>query len=113
MFGMTPVPKLLRLLVLLLIAEGAQAAPIEITATKQLFLDDYLIASSTGVHRTVQTARKFERNPVIWPSEKWDPPFATVYGSVLRDEGKFKIWYKSGMGVGYAESDDGISWRKP
>src|SRR5438876_9241247 len=57
--------------------------------------------------------RKFERNPVLWPSQKWEPPFATVYGSVLRDQGKFKIWYKSGMGVGYAESEDGITWRKP
>jgi len=78
-----------------------------------LFLDDYLIASSTRVHRTVQTARKFERNPVLSPSEKWESPFATIYGSVLRDQGKFKIWYKSGMGVGYAESEDGIIWQKP
>ena len=38
---------------------------------------------------------------------------ATVYGSVIRDAGKFKMWYKSGMGVGYAESEDGMQWYKP
>ena len=110
---MPALPKPLRFFVLFLMSVPAYGAPVEITATKQLFLDDYLIASSARVHRTVQIARKFEGNPVLWPSAKWEPPFATIYGSVLRDQGKFKIWYKSGMGVGYAESDDGISWRKP
>jgi len=91
----------------------AAQLPIPITSEKQLFLDDYLVASMTRVQRQVQSARKFLGNPVLWPTEAWEPPMATIYGSVLRDEGKFKMWYKSGMGVGYAESDDGVSWRKP
>jgi len=102
------------MLVLLGVALATAAEPaIQITAEKQFFLDDYLIGSMTRVHRQVQTARKFLGNPVLWPTERWEPPMATIYGSVLRDQGKFKIWYKSGMGVGYAESEDGISWRKP
>jgi len=32
---------------------------------------------------------------------------------VLRDGDKYKAWYKSGPGVSYAESDDGIHWVKP
>jgi hypothetical protein len=88
-------------------------ARIVLDSRRQLFLDDYLIASMNGVRRVVEQAEKYPGNPVLWPTEDWEPPLATVYGSVMRDGAKFKIWYKSGMGVGYAESDDGIIWRKP
>jgi hypothetical protein len=64
------------------------------------------------VKRTVETAQKFSGNPVLWPEETWEPEMATTYGSVIRDGDKFKMWYKSGMGVGYAESADGIRWNK-
>ena len=87
--------------------------PIVLGSRRHLFLDDYLVASMTGVRRTLMPAQKFSGNPVLWPTESWEPPMATVYGSVIRDGAKFKMWYKSGMGVGYAESDDGIFWRKP
>ena len=92
---------------------GASAAPISLDSQKQLFLDDYVIASMQRVKRTVMQAEKPAGNPVLWPTESWEPPMATVYGSVIRDADKFKMWYKSGMGVAYAESDDGIHWRKP
>jgi hypothetical protein len=91
---------------------GAQA-PIVLDATRQLFLDDHLIASMKHVARAVQTAHKYPGNPVLWPREDWEPPMATLYGSVIRDGDLYKIWYKSGMGVAYAESADGIAWRKP
>jgi len=42
---MASVRRPLRLFLLILIAGAAHAAPIEITGAKQLFLDDYLIAS--------------------------------------------------------------------
>jgi hypothetical protein len=87
--------------------------PIFLDSHKQLFLDDYLIASMARVKRTVEQAEKFPGNPVLWPTESWEPPKAVIYGSVLRDDGKFKMWYLSGAGVGYAESDDGIHWSKP
>jgi len=65
------------------------------------------------VKRTVEQARKFSGNPVLWPTQNWEPPMATTYGSVIRDGHQFKMWYKSGMGVGYADSEDGIVWRRP
>ncbi len=46
---------------------------------------------------------------------------ATIYGTVLRDAGIYRMWYqawpKDWKGedvalVGYAESDDGVAWRK-
>jgi hypothetical protein len=96
------------------LASLSPAAPvITLDARHQLFLDDHLIASMTNVKRTVEVAQKFSGNPVLWPTEKWEPPMATIYGSVIRDGDKFKMWYKSGMSVGYAESADGIRWDKP
>jgi hypothetical protein len=68
-----------------LLSAMAADAPIVLDPRKQLFLDDYLIASMTRVRRTVEQARKFSGNPVLWPTEHWEPPMAIVYGSVIRD----------------------------
>src|SRR5215207_9005265 len=92
---------------------SAAEAPIVIDGRKQLFLDNHLIASMTRVKRTVEQAQKFAGNPVLWPTQPWEPPMATLYGSVIRDGAEFKMWYKSGMGVGFAQSEDGIVWRRP
>lgn len=88
-------------------------APRVLDSRRQLFLDDDLIASMTHVKRMVEQAQKFSGNPVLWPTERWEPPMAVLYGSILREGTKFKMWYKSGLGVAYAESDDGIQWNKP
>src|SRR6476469_6283460 len=81
--------------------------PIEVGKQKQLFLDDYLVASTTNVSRRIHRAEKSQNNPVIRQTEPWEDPFNIVYGSVIRDGGKYKAWYKSGPGVSYEESDDG------
>jgi hypothetical protein len=86
---------------------------ITLSHQKQLFLDDYIIESRTNIKRVIQTAQKYEGNPVLWATEPWEPELNVLYGSVIQDEGKYKMWYKSGMGVGYAESIDGIKWVKP
>ncbi|HOJ73818.1 MAG TPA: hypothetical protein PLQ89_09945 [Phycisphaerae bacterium] len=92
---------------------GTASEPIVVGEQKQLFLDDYLIESMEGVERRVQTASKHPRNPVLWKTEPWESDVNILYGSVLLDNGKFRMWYMAGEGVGYAESDDGITWRKP
>lgn len=101
------------LLCLLPAASAAGEAALRLDARKELFLDDHLIASMSRVRRTIERAQKSPGNPVIWPTEGWEPPMATIYGSVLRDGDTFKMWYESGMGVAYAESADGIAWTKP
>ncbi len=78
-----------------------------------LFLDDAAIASTINVTRTVHQARKSPENPVLWPQEPWEGTVAIVYGSVLRDGDRFRMWYHNGQGVGYAESADGITWTRP
>jgi hypothetical protein len=87
--------------------------PTKITSTRQLFLDDDLIDSMPGVTRRIHPARKHPANPVLRPQEPWEGKVAIIYGSVLREEDKFRMWYHDGNGVGYAESKDGVAWTKP
>src|SRR4051794_18798173 len=94
-------------------AQFSASPPIEVGSRKQLFLDDHLIASTTNIVRRIHAAQKSGRNPVIRQTEAWEDPFNIVYGSVIRDGQKYMVWYKSGPGVSYAESDDGIRWIKP
>jgi hypothetical protein len=94
-------------------AETPTSAPIDVGPKKQLFLDDYLVASTTNIFRRIHPAEKSKSNPVIRQTEPWEDPFNILYGSVIRDGEKYKAWYKSGPGVSYAESDDGLHWVKP
>jgi hypothetical protein len=80
---------------------------------KELFLDDYIVRAMTNIERRIHPAEKYDGNPVLWASEPWEPKLAVLYGSVIQDGGKYRMWYKAGMGVGYAESADGIKWIKP
>src|SRR2546426_8727328 len=95
----------------------AADAGIVLDSRKQLFLDDYLVASMTHVKRTVEQAQKFPGNPVLYQTESWESPVATIYGSVIRDGREFMMWYisrdQAGNGVSYATSKDGIRWNKP
>ena len=67
------------------------------------------------------------KEPVLAPSlenpKAADHMVAQFYGTVLYDEGRYRMWYyamneflprphETSM-VCYAESDDGISWTKP
>ena len=95
----------------------AADAAIVLDSRKQLFLDDYLVASMTHVQRTVEQAQKFVGNPVVSQTETWESPMAIIYGSVIRDGEEYKMWYLSrnqpSYGVSYATSKDGIHWNKP
>ena len=81
------------LVVLSLMAVGD---PITVDARRQLFLDDYLIASSQNVTRVIHPATKHPDNPVLAPTEPWEGKVAILYGSVLADEGKYRMWYLRG-----------------
>lgn len=101
---------------LLIYCAGAAQTPdqaIALGSAKQLFLDDYLVAEQKNLVRRVHPAEKFKGNPVLWPEEEWEGKHALLYGSVLRVDGKYRAWYHGPMGMSYAESDDGVVWRKP
>ena len=91
--------------------------------------DDYAIPWRNNLYLTPVSADKHESNPVVrrGPEGAPDHGHAILYGSVLRIDGKFRMWYlgmfetdlKSGQAPGwwrpmcYTESDDGVTWTKP
>ena len=69
----------------------------------------------------VQTTAEVHPEPVLVPSTRFDS-FSAYVGTVLRDGGRFRMWYMPVSGerelnrlglVGYAESEDGVDWKKP
>ena len=99
--------------------------PLAISSKRQLFVDDYLIASADGLTREYHSPQKHPGNPIMvglpWEGE------AVIVLWVLRDEdtGKFRMWYGSRayyvsaergetrFPTLYAESDNGIDWVRP
>jgi hypothetical protein len=99
-----------------------------------LAIDDQLLPLRENVVEHLSRPRVREQ-PVLSPSREDafapDQVAAHFYGAVLHDAGKFRMWYysvglkdqgdayradvsKVSQGpVCYAESDDGITWRKP
>jgi hypothetical protein len=99
-----------------------------------LAIDDQLLPLRENVVEHLSRPRIREQ-PVLSPSREDplapDQVAAHFYGTVLHDAGKFRMWYysvglkdqsdadradlsKASIGpVCYAESDDGIVWRKP
>ncbi len=103
----------------------------EIGTTKQLFVDDDVIASVANITRRQHTPKKHPRNPLIRKDQPWEttPYFRTSAFNVAKDpaDGLFKCWYEDvqnyfgvsgGRGltdarVCYAQSANGIDWEKP
>ncbi len=91
--------------------------------------DDHAIPWRSNVFVTPVTATKHPANPVLrrGPEGAPDHGHAILYGTVLKQGNKFRMWYlgmfevnmKAGQAPGwwrpmcYAESDDGITWTKP
>jgi hypothetical protein len=108
----------------------APPAIIPVDVGRQLFVDDFLIAD-TNMTRTAHAARYHPANPIVRPEHPWEladdyadrtrtppNPSAMVFSDgVFFDpvDRRFKMWYMGGflMSTCYAESDDGIVWRKP
>jgi hypothetical protein len=93
---------------------------IRIGSDRQLFVDHYLIDSLKGV--SLKLHRPVDRGPVLYFDKPWEGQFSG-YCTVIRDQDLFRAYYR-GLPVSgqdgsqhevtcYAESDDGINWRKP
>ena len=100
--------------------------PIDIGGRKQLFLDGRMIRSSENAqvrfHEPYQSG-----DLLVWADQPWESgPGAYVCGgcSVLKEDGKVRLWYDvvlgeerpgidSERGLAYAESTDGIHFTKP
>ena len=98
----------------------------------ELFLDTMSVASAEGLAWAMEEATKHSRNPILKPTFKPGTPDeggAMQHGTVLLDDGRFRMWYTGweipGHGpvpleknwdhyvhVCYAESDNGIDWQR-
>lgn len=88
---------------------------------RRLFLDAGVVEQQQGLDRVFHAAAKHPANPVVKHDKPWEGrssyagPY--LYGTVMWDGGKLRMWYHSHTGSGYrncyAESADGIAWTKP
>jgi len=97
-------------------AEGNNLVPVGLN--KQLLVDDYVIAEKNSLRRVLGKVTKAnEGQPVMvadkpWESGRWG--LFGFYGTVLHDSEKFQMWYNPWrFAIAYAESTDGLHWKKP
>ena len=92
--------------------------PIDVGDRVCLFLDDHFVASRNNLERQWHSG---EPHPtaILIPDKPWEG-WVFMYGSVLYEpkQKRFRMWYQSWDGslnykVCYAESSDGLTWKKP
>lgn len=76
---------------------------VAVNLTKQLLVDDHIIAEKHHLVRELGTVTKPNDGKPLLDEE--------FYGTVLFDDGKYKLWYR-GNPYCYAESSDGLRFRK-
>lgn len=96
-------------------------AVIPIDLGRQLFVDNFLIESTT-LKRTFHLATMHPDNPILKPDQAWEKegaspmamPFSDGVWFDPRDQ-LFKMWYMAGYTkqTAYATSRDGLHWEKP
>jgi hypothetical protein len=111
-----------------------QAAPAQTEENLVLFsFDDQWLPFRDNLKITLQRPQRYSGNPVLTHGDGLDSPDGygvALYGTVLHEKGKFRMWYLAWPHVnpkynadaerpsfyrpiGYAESTDGIHWTKP
>jgi hypothetical protein len=102
----------------------AQNGIIDIGSRRELFVDDFLIASFNGTELMLHHPNP--REVILVGDEPWEGT-ACGYITVFRDEDRYRMYYKAydtditsgkkinphGLFVAYAESENGIDWKKP
>ena len=109
------------------------SSPIDIRIGRQLFVDDYLVESSSGLVRYWNSPVKQDA-PVVWPGNGAAPRVtdgscraqkgdSAVNLTAATDGGlwwdptrrKFRLWYQADWlgDICYAESSDGVTWEYP
>ncbi|MFM8496699.1 MAG: hypothetical protein ACKOEM_14460 [Planctomycetia bacterium] len=106
-------------LVFAMAAAAAETVPLDIGSRRELFVDDSVIDRLTGVTRRLQSP--VAREIALTHDAPWEGG-GCGYHSVFRDGEKYRLYYRGSRinvtakptGVAcYAESDDGVRWRKP
>lgn len=104
--------------------DTAGPSAIALDQRRELFVDDYLLETMRDVRLVLQHPQPQEL--MFATDERWEGN-ACGYFRVLRDGSLYRMWYMTyhwpfepdetapthPYYVGYAESDDGLNWRKP
>ena len=86
---------------------------------KLLFLDYRELEYVEGFARAAESPVKVSDAPLLRPELPWEHGNMQLFGSVLQGaDGRFRAWYEAveapwRVRLAYAESDDGLRWRKP
>ena len=86
---------------------------------KLLFFDYWDLEYVEGFARAVEQPVKHPDAPLMRPDLPWEHGNMQLFGSVIRAaDGRFRAWYEVIEApwteqLAYAESDDGLVWRKP
>jgi hypothetical protein len=93
---------------------------INIGSQRELFVDNYLIDKMENARLELHSPT--DEGPVLNFDKPWEGPFS-AYCTILQDGKLFRAYYRGIPTAGkdgnssettcYAESDDGINWRKP
>jgi hypothetical protein len=95
-------------------------ATVALGTRRELFVDRYLIDSMEGGRLVLHPP--VDKGPVLrFNQPAWEEKHCT-YVTVLQSDKGYQLYYRAGLGsatdkgfqvTAYAESDDGIRWRKP
>ena len=98
----------------------AEKKPVDIGSRRELFVDDFLIEKMKGV--SLKLHQPTPDGDAIAFDKPWEGRFAG-YVTVLKDDTVFRMYYRGLPRSGadgsalestcYAESSDGINWKKP
>jgi len=86
---------------------------------RELFLDDAVLETLHGVDARLATP--VPAGVVLKFDDPWEGKFSGAFVSIIRDQNLFRMYYRGAGGIGggkdeitcYAESEDGMRWRKP
>lgn len=101
--------------------------PVKVTHERQLFVDDFVVASSQNVTRQFHQPEKLALNPILRPEYPWEGTTLLLNGSVVRhpESGLLRMYYCTYEAPGkfvrqprmsfvcMATSKDGLKWEKP
>ena len=106
-------------------ARDADTAAVAIGTRRELFVDDYLVERMSG-RADLRLHHPTPREVVFETDRPWEGN-GCAYISIFEDDGLFRMYYKAwrihlkegegvpdtGLYIAYAESDDGVNWRRP
>ena len=99
--------------------------PLTLKNQRELFVDDYLVAATSGVE--FRLGKPVPADIAMHYNESWEGRYAGGYVTVIHDRQRYRMYYRGSTKGNtdpadddwraeitcYAESSDGIHWKKP